>query len=200
MARIILNNLHLFILPDLSSIPSGHLASEEPETFEIKPLITPRHEPEVENKPTSLSDQSEEPRPSAFNFPSEDEPVTMISKSISPITYKNQAQQGKSAAQRSLSGSSFGSEQSEGVPSVVNESSIEAVSKGQPLMSPPPLQKEELLFHSAATPVKTSSRHQSQLGSLESASFSSRDSENNNDVALLDEDNLPVSKQSNMYM
>ena len=71
---------------DLSSIPNASSANEEPESLEIKPL-TPR-EPSSAAEPDSPQDSPREtpsePRPSTFAFPSEDEPVTMISKSIPP--------------------------------------------------------------------------------------------------------------------
>ncbi|XP_022779941.1 tyrosine-protein phosphatase non-receptor type 13-like isoform X3 [Stylophora pistillata] len=71
---------------DLSSIPNISAINEEPQSLEIKPL-TPRDTSSAEpDHKESLSSrkQSPEPHRSTFTFPSEDEPVTMISKSIPP--------------------------------------------------------------------------------------------------------------------
>lgn len=71
---------------DLSNIPNASSVNDEPPSLEIKPL-TPRDTTtaELENQEgQSPKELSPEPRPSTFAFPSEDEPVTMISKSIPP--------------------------------------------------------------------------------------------------------------------
>lgn len=71
---------------DLSSIPNVSAVNEEPPDLEVKPL-TPRDTTSAEpdkQQAHSPRERSPEPHPSTFAFPSEDEPVTMISKSIPP--------------------------------------------------------------------------------------------------------------------
>ena len=84
------------LFTDLSNIPNASSANEEPENLEVKPL-TPR-EPylsELENQQDPQRRSSPESgHPSTFAFPSEDEPVTMISKSIPPSS--NRAASSKS--------------------------------------------------------------------------------------------------------
>ncbi|XP_031567263.1 tyrosine-protein phosphatase non-receptor type 13-like isoform X2 [Actinia tenebrosa] len=77
---------------DLSNIPTAGSSNEEPQTLEVKPLITPpqqenRHlsRTRVESPCSSDTLSPTDSHPSTFNFPSEDEPVTMISKSISSL-------------------------------------------------------------------------------------------------------------------
>ena len=72
------------VFTDLSSIPNVSSVNEEPENLEVKSLTpTEPFSPEPEDRQDySQSESSPEPRPSTFSFPSEDEPVTMISKSI----------------------------------------------------------------------------------------------------------------------
>ncbi|XP_078359591.1 tyrosine-protein phosphatase non-receptor type 13-like [Oculina patagonica] len=71
---------------DLSNIPNASSVNEEPPSLEVKPL-TPRDTTAAEpdnQQDQSPRERSPEPHPSTFAFPSEDEPVTMISKSIPP--------------------------------------------------------------------------------------------------------------------
>ena len=74
------------VFTDLSSIPNVSSVNEEPENLEVKSLTpTEPFSPEPEDRQDySQRESSPEPRPSTFSFPSEDEPVTMISKSIPP--------------------------------------------------------------------------------------------------------------------
>ena len=80
-----ITDVKLVLSTDLSNIPNASSANEEPENLEVKPL-TPRepYSSEADIPRDSQSETSLEPRPSTFTFPSEDEPVTMISKSIPP--------------------------------------------------------------------------------------------------------------------
>ncbi|XP_020916558.2 tyrosine-protein phosphatase non-receptor type 13 isoform X2 [Exaiptasia diaphana] len=73
---------------DLSNIPGASSTNEEPQTLEVKPLITPPQHGKryhVESPWSSNTQSPTESPASTFNFPSEDEPVTMISKSISSL-------------------------------------------------------------------------------------------------------------------
>ena len=75
-----------FVFTDLSNIPNASSVNEEPPSLEVKPL-TPHDTTTAAQKDQqseSPKDPSPEPRPSTFAFLSEDEPVTMISKSIPP--------------------------------------------------------------------------------------------------------------------
>ena len=75
-----------FLFTDLSNIPNASSVNEEPPSLEVKPL-TPRDTTTAaleDQQSQSPKDPSPEPLPSTFAFLSEDEPVTMISKSIPP--------------------------------------------------------------------------------------------------------------------
>ena len=88
------------VFTDLSNIPNPSSANEEPENLEVKPL-TPR-EPyltELENQQDSQRRSSPESgHPSTFAFPSEDEPVTLISKSIPPSAMRVAFSRGRQSA------------------------------------------------------------------------------------------------------
>ena len=91
------------LFTDLSNIPNASSVNEEPPSLEVKPL-TPRETTTAaqENQQVQSSkDPSPEPRPSTFAFPSEDEPVTMISKSIPPsmVSTSSSASQGRQQGQ-----------------------------------------------------------------------------------------------------
>jgi len=79
---VTLSNIDDYYILDLSNIPNAASCNEEPQTLEVKPLITP---PQSDSRrgTWSSSDVPSESVPSTLNFPSQDEPVTMISKSIS---------------------------------------------------------------------------------------------------------------------
>lgn len=88
---------------DLSNIPNASSVNEEPPSLEVKPL-TPRDTTTAaqENRQNQTpKDPSPEPHPSTLAFPSEDEPVTMISKSIPPsvVSTSSSASQGRKQRQ-----------------------------------------------------------------------------------------------------
>lgn len=87
---------------DLSNIPNASSVNEEPPNLEVKPL-TPRDtttDALEEQQSQSPKDPSPEPRPSTFAFPSEDEPVTMISKSIPPSVVSTSSSTSQGRQQR----------------------------------------------------------------------------------------------------
>ena len=87
---------------DLSNIPNASSVNEEPPNLEVKPL-TPRDtttDALEEQQSQSPKDPSPEPRPSTFAFPSEDEPVTMISKSIPPSVVSTSSSTSQGRRQR----------------------------------------------------------------------------------------------------
>ena len=90
------------LLTDLSNIPNASSVNEEPPSLEVKPL-TPRDTTAatIENQQGQLpKEHSPEPRPSTFAFPSEDEPVTMISKSIPPSVVSTSSSTSQGRQQR----------------------------------------------------------------------------------------------------
>ena len=101
--------MKLMLFPDLSSIPNASSANEEPENLEVKPLTPSEpYSVEADTRQDSRRGSSLEPHPSTFAFPSEDEPVTMISKSIPPSAMSMSRGSSRSTSRRSGEGMSKG--------------------------------------------------------------------------------------------
>lgn len=92
---------------DLSNIPNASSPNEEPENLEVK-SITPRDSYSRETDNLQDRRSSSEPYPSTFQFPSEDEPVTMISKSIPPSVITAAASRRKQSGEGIFSSSCQG--------------------------------------------------------------------------------------------
>ncbi|XP_068744131.1 tyrosine-protein phosphatase non-receptor type 13-like isoform X2 [Montipora capricornis] len=95
---------------DLSNIPNATSANEEPDSLEVKPLTSAEQysSPDAEDHLNPERSQGES-QPSPFSFPPEDEPVTMISKSIPPSLVKVASSRSRLSEEESSERSTEGS-------------------------------------------------------------------------------------------